>query len=242
MLEAELTPKIQEWLNTPAASRNIVAGAELLLRVTRNRILHANILRNPAAKGELVAYHLGKILKKRLVDITHAQVDAMMEQVATIEANRGLARQPRTPMQNGRRADHDQLPPEVQHLYVENADLMRRMRETHTRLRLISPLNSTCPDSDRYPLAKALIDYDTRYRNNWNLYDHYVPGTPVASTPLASDPRTDAKNAAKLLNLLLGKYAKTPTEAAAARIRELYAALPAPSEALAAKIAAAGLA
>lgn len=232
MIERELTPKIRQWLDTPADQRDIVAGAELLLRINNNRILYNNVLRNPAAKADLVEYQLQRELKKRLIDTTHEQVREMMVQVDAIADAHAINRPTRSAFQNGKRADHDELPPEVQQLYVDNADIMRRMRECHTRLRMINETNSTCPDSDRYPLAKAIIDYDRRYRENWNIYDHYVKGTPLAATVLAVDPRTAQKNAAKTINLLLGKYAKKNTEVLAQRIRKLYEQLPAPSDAL----------
>lgn len=237
MITLELTPKIQEFLNTDPDKRDIRAGAELLLRISpRNRILHDNIVRNPARNAKLLEYHLQKELKKRLIETTHEEVQSMMVQVDAIAEQRGFNRPERSEFQKGKRADHDELPPEVQQLYVDNADIMRRMRDAHTKLRMINSSNSTCPDSDRYPLAKAIIAYDKQYRDNWNVYDHYVKGTPVASTARAVDPRTAAKNTAKTLNLLLGKYAKQPSESQAARIRELYASIPSPSESLTRKM------
>ena len=241
MIDLELTPKIQEWLAADPDKRDLKAGAELLLRITRNRILYANIMRNPVAKASLLEYHLQKILKNRLIDTTHEEVRQMMGQVDSIADQRGLSASARTPFQNGKRADHDELPDEVKQLYVENAEIMRRMREAHTRLRMINPQNSTCPDSDRYPLAKAIIEYDRRYRDNWNVYDHYVKGTPMAATVKAVDKRTAQKNLVKALNLQLGKYTKSPTESAADRIRSLWAQIEAPSDALRKKMTEANL-
>lgn len=241
MIDLELTPKIQEWLAADPDKRDLKAGAELLLRITRNRILYANIMRNPVAKASLLEYHLQKILKNRLIDTTHEEVRQMMGQVDSIADQRGLSASARTPFQNGKRADHDELPDEVKQLYVENAEIMRRMREAHTRLRMINPQNSTCPDSDRYPLAKAIIEYDRRYRDNWNVYDHYVKGTPMAATVKAVDGRTAQKNLVKSINLLLGKYAKNPSDAAADRIRSIWAQIEAPSDTLRKKMAEANL-
>lgn len=241
MINLELTPKIKEWLAADPDKRDLKAGAELLLRITRNRILYNNIMRNPAGKASLLEYHLQKILKKRLIDTTHEEVKQMMAQVDAIADQRGLSGSVRTPFQNGKRPDHDELPDEVRQLYVENGEIMRLMRETHTRLRMITPLNSTCPDSDRYPLAKAIIDYDRRYRDNWNVYDHYVKGTPMAATVKTVDARTSQKNAVKTINLLLGKYAKNPTDSNAERIRSLYAQIANPSDALRKKMTDANL-
>ena len=236
MINLELTPKIKEWLDTPADQRDIAAGAELLLRVNRNRILYNNIIRNPAKHAPTLEYHLQKILKQRLIDTTHEEVARMMATVDGIAEQHGFSRSTRSEFQRGKRADHDMLPPEVQQLYIDNADIMCRMRDAHTRLRMINSTNSTCPDSDRYPLAKDIIKLDLQYRDNWNLYDHYVKGTPLAATVRAVDARTSAKNAAKTINLLLGKYAKEPSQSMADRIRKLYAQIPEPSEKVKAKM------
>ena len=241
MIDLELTPQIKKWLDTAPEDRDIQAGAELLLRVNRNRVLYNNIMRNPRRHAATLEYQLNKLLKQRLVDTTHEEVAQMMAQVDGIAAQHGLIRETRSEFQRGKRADHDQLPADVQQLYVDNADIMRRMREAHTRLRMINSTNSTCPDSDRYPLAKDIIRLDLQYRDNWNLYDHYVKGTPLAATVRAVDSRTASKNAVKTINLLLGRYAKQPSDVQADRIRGLYAQIDNPSAKLKAKMSELGL-
>lgn len=242
MINLELTPKIKKWLDTAPEVRDIQAGAELLLRVNRNRILYNNIMRNPARHAATLEYQMKKILKQRLIDTTHGEVGRMMVQVDAIAAAHGLAREPRSEFQRGKRADHERLPPDVRQLYVDNADIRRRIREAHTRLRMINSTNSTCPDSDRYPLAKDIIRLDLQYRDNWNLYDHYVKGTQLADTARAVDSRTASKNAVKTINLLLGKYARNPSDAQADRIRNLFDRIHNLSARLKAKMSELGLA
>ena len=82
MKDPELTQKIKEWLDTEPAKRDLDAGAEMLLRVTRNRILYANITRNPKAKAAHLEYQLQKVLKNRLLEVTHEQVQQMMKEAA----------------------------------------------------------------------------------------------------------------------------------------------------------------
>ena len=55
------------------------------------------------------------------------------------------------------------------------------MRELHLQLRKLSEMNTTCPDSDRYPFLKELIALDKKLHENWDKYDHYVieKATPV---------------------------------------------------------------
>lgn len=246
MIDLELTPKIKEWLETEPSKRDLMKGAELLLRITRNRIMYANITRNIARHAGTIEYHLNKIYKARLADITHAEVRSMMVKVEAISDSRGLANpdgsSKKTELQRGKRADHDELPDEIKQLYVDNADIMRKMRECHVRLRMITPENSTCPDSDRYPWAKEIIALDTLYRENWNRYDHYVKGTPAASVQLVTDSRSESRNAARVIHLLFGKYdPANPNEALADRIRQTYARIASPSVAIRDKMAAAGL-
>ena len=245
MIELELTPQIKEWLDTEPSQRNLQRGADLLLRITRNKILYTNITRNIARHAGTIEYHLNKIYKARLNDITHAQVRSMMVEVDAIAGARGLdspeGSSKRSEFQRGKRADHDELPDEIKQLYVDNADILRKMRECHVRLRMITPENSTCPDSDRYPWAKEIIALDTLYRENWNRYDHYVKGTPVAAVQLVTDARSDSRNAARVIHLLLGKYAANPDEALAARIRETYAKIASPTALIRKKMADAGL-
>ena len=206
MAQRELTSKIKEWLDTPANQRDIMAGAELLLRVNRNRIFYNNVSRNPAAKAPRLVYELTKIYNARTDEATH-----------------------------------DELPPEVRELWTQNAEIMRKMRDCHTHLRLINTDNSSCPDSDRYPWAKEIVRLDTLMRDNYNRYDHYIKGTPLAATALAVEPRTAEKNALKTINLLIGKYAKSPSDSIADRIKDLFGKIANPPDALVRKMAAAGL-
>ncbi len=243
MINLELTPKIKEWLDTPADQRDYEEGALLVGRVSRNRVLFQNLSRNPKGQAKAIEYHLEKIYKQRMADITHEQVAEMMQACDRIAKAHGLQHpaSSKSDFQKGKRADHDELPPEVQRLWQENQDIRQRMRDCHTHLRLINPTNSTCPDSDRYPWAKQLIEYDTRYRDNWNLYDHYIKGTKLLETKKAVDPRTVSRNAAKTANMLLGKYVKSPDAKTAERIREAYAKVISPTQNLTEKMRHANL-
>lgn len=243
MINLELTPKIKEWLDTPPEQRDYEAGALLVGRVSRNRVLFQNLSRNPKGQAKAIEYHLEKIYRQRMVDITHEQVADMMVECGRISQAHGLAypESSKSDFQKGKRADHNELPPEIQRLYDENGEIRRRMRDCHTHLRLINRSNSTCPDSDRYPWAKQLIAYDKQYRNNWNRYDHYIKGTNPLETKLAVDPRTASKNAAKTANMLLGKYAKSPDARTAERIRDAYAKVVSPTPSLTEKMRKASL-
>lgn len=238
MINLPLTPKIKEWLDTPAEERDYSVGALIVGQVSHNRILYQNLSRNPKGQAKAIEYHLQKIYKQRMIDTTHEEVKEMMTECSRIAKAYGLDYQAskKSDFQKGKRADHNELPPEIQRLWLENQDIRQRMRDCHTHLRLINPTNSTCPDNDRYPWAKQLVAYDKRYRDNWNKYDHYVKGTNPLETKLAVDPRTASKNAAKTANMLLGKYAKSPDVKTAERIREAYAKVISPTDNLTQKM------
>lgn len=57
---------MQGWLNTEPAKRDLLKGAEMVLKLTRNRILFQNISRNPQKFASKIEYELNKYLKIRL--------------------------------------------------------------------------------------------------------------------------------------------------------------------------------
>ena len=97
----------------------------------------------------------------------------------------------------GIRADHDLLPAEIQALYVENASILQKMRELHLTLRNLSLDNVACPDSERYPFLKELIELDKKYHSNWKAYDSFsmVEGASnVAEQRIIEDERSLQRN------------------------------------------------
>ena len=156
----------------------------------------------------------------------------------------------------GKRADHDTLPPEVQALYMENASLMQKMRELHLQLRMLSTQASACPDSDRYPFLKEIIELDKRYHKNWQEYDHFAASSgetldesgETASTQsaqaealLVEETRQQQKNVLRQINLAKGRYKKNPSEKLKDSILSLYQQLTAPSDSLTAELKELGI-
>lgn len=195
-MDHALTKSIQAWLDQPAAERDYSVGLNFLLKLSNNQIMCRNLERNPAARADFIEYQIRKYQKFRLANLTHEEVEQMQVQVAQIAKSHGIPcdcpnlPKSEAPVQSaaepsaspdvhasdfraGKRADHDSLPTEIQALYVENADIMHRMRELHLKLRTLSVENATCPDSERYPFLKEIIDLDKQYHKNWNIYDHF---------------------------------------------------------------------
>ena len=184
MKNSELIPKVKEWLDANPEDRDLAAGALLVLQLTNNRIMYQNFMRKPKLYASRIEYELKKKYQFYLQQLTHEQVAEMGKQVEVIAKEHNLPNE-HEEFKKGKRADHDALPVEIQALYAQNLSIMQQMRRLHTQLQLLSVENSTCPDSERYPFLKELIDLDKQYHANWQAYDHYKIGEPAVG---AYDP------------------------------------------------------
>ena len=175
-LDNKFTELIQKWLETPTDERDYAVGALYLLKLSGNQIMYRNIMANPTSKAEFIEYNIRKYYNFRVQALTHYQVEEMQKQVDAIaEQHFSLEEEnPAKDFKKGKRDDHDSLPDEIQALYVENLSIVQRMREVHLKLRSLSADNATCPDSERYPFLKELIELDKRLHSNWEQYDHFV--------------------------------------------------------------------
>ena len=220
MKNSELIPKVKEWLDANPEDRDLAAGALLVLQLTNNRIMYQNFMRKPKLYASRIEYELKKKYNFYLQQLTHEQVAEMGKQVEVIAKEHNLPNE-HEEFKKGKRADHDALPVEIQALYAQNLSIMQQMRRLHMQLQLLSVENSTCPDSERYPFLKELIDLDKQYHANWEQYDHYKVGdivpqptkaehveeqpadktpeteTPAEQAPAAPADTTPVKKAAK---------------------------------------------
>lgn len=196
--DPKFTAQLQDWMNTPDAQKNWDEGAILLLQLSGNKIMYRNISVNPKGKAEFIKGQLQKYLNFRLQQLTKDQVSDMQSQVDEIV--KSVIKPATTPeasakgksaefadFKAGKRADHDSLPAEIQALYVENLDIINRMRELHLKLRTMSLDDATCPDSERYPFLKEIIALDKKRVENWDVYDHFIPGTSAAENAGSAD-------------------------------------------------------
>ena len=230
-MNQKFTEKVQAWLAQDADKRDYAQGALLLLQLTGNQIMYRNIMVNPKRRAEFIEYQLKKRLSFRLNQVTHEQVEAMQAEVDKIVVNRNLEvkqDKPANEFKAGKRADHDQLPDEIQALYVENLGIVQKMRELHLRLRTMSTDEKPARDCDRYPFLKELIALDKRLHSNWEQYDHYT-GTD-GEQQLSVDVREESKKAVRMINLAKGRYRKNPSEELKAQILANYAKVINPTE------------
>ena len=133
---------------------------------------------------------------------------------------------------------------------------MQKMRELNLLLRNLSTQASTCPDSDRYPFLKEIIELDKRYHQNWKAYDSFAASSgetldgsgvtattqnKVAEQTPRETARLEQKNILRQINLAKGRYKKSPSEKLKDSILALYKQLTAPSDALTAELKLLGI-
>lgn len=199
-MDKEFTNKLQTWLSLPREDRDWDEGALMLLQLTGNKIMYRNLSVNPEGKANFIEGKLQQYLEFRLAELTHEQVKEMQHAVEEIVKEHTEFKSDDNEAKNfkaGKRADHDTLPEEIQALYVENLDLVHRMRELHLKLRTMSTTDSTCADSDRYPFLKEFIKLDKKLHDNWNVYDHFVAKAETVESAEEVEAKPKAKKSKK---------------------------------------------
>jgi hypothetical protein len=199
-MDKEFTNKLQTWLSLPREDRDWDEGALMLLQLTGNKIMYRNLSVNPEGKANFIEGKLQQYLEFRLAELTHEQVKEMQHAVEDIVKEHTEFKSDDNEAKNfkaGKRADHDTLPEEIQALYVENLDIVHRMRELHLKLRTMSTTDSTCADSDRYPFLKEFIKLDKKLHDNWNVYDHFVAKAETAESVEEAETKPKAKKSKK---------------------------------------------
>lgn len=172
-MDEKLTLQIQEWLDTPADDRNIAVGAELMLKLNRNRILYQNVISKGCRMMGKVEYELKKYLRLRLDNKTIADVVRMQtEIVPRVEETIAHFTERVAPESeySGKRADHDELPAEIQQLWDGNFDRYTKIKALFEELKAMEK-QQPC---DRYEKLKLLHEADKAYREALTKYDSYV--------------------------------------------------------------------
>ena len=176
-MDHKFTELIKQWLETPSNQRDYSVGALYLLKLSGNQIMYRNIVAQLDRRHDFVDYQIQKYYNFRVQALTHAQVEEMQQKVDVIVAEHISLAANADEHKTGKRIDHDSLPDEIKAKYVESLSILQRMRELHLKLRSLSLDTAPCPDSERYPFLKELIELDKKMHANWEEYDHYVIGT-----------------------------------------------------------------
>ena len=189
MMDNKFTELIKQWLETPSNLRDYSVGALYLLKLSGNQIMYRNIVAQLDRRHDFVDYQIQKYYNFRVQALTHAQVEEMQQQVDVIVAEHISLAANADEHKTGKRDDHDSLPDEIKAKYVENLSILQRMRELHLKLRSLSLDTAPCPDSERYPFLKELINLDKKMHANWEEYDHFVATAPSAKAASKSKAR-----------------------------------------------------
>ena len=185
-MDHKFTELIKQWLETPSNQRDYSVGALYLLKLSGNQIMYRNIVAQLDRRHDFVDYQIQKYYNFRVQALTHAQVEEMQQKVDVIVAEHISLAANADEHKTGKRDDHDSLPDEIKAKYVENLSILQRMRELHLKLRSLSLDTAPCPDSERYPFLKELIDLDKKMHANWEEYDHFVATAPSAKAAALS--------------------------------------------------------
>lgn len=169
--------QIKTYLNAPAAERDVAAGALLLLKLNRNRVLYNGACIAPKRYAPVIEHELKKHLRilldgqtaQGIVEMEHEVVPVAKESLdegapvvsTDVDHPEGTYR--------GCRADHNELPEEIRALYEKNGEIYFKMKQTFETLKT---LEDAAP-CDRYEHLKVLKSLDEQYRRNWKKYDEY---------------------------------------------------------------------
>lgn len=212
MIDQKFTEELSKWLSTPRDERDVVAGAELLMRITGNRQFYATAIVRPHVVHDHVEYELKKHLAIRQEghnvetlrnlerELLAECAEEFGEEASTVEPVEEQAAEaadayavPREGLvvsspKRGRRADHDELPAEIQALYDDNATRYEQMRKVYQQL-------LTMADAEPCDRKEHIFQLDQlvkAWAAAWEAYDRY-DATSVADA--AEDEAEEASEA-----------------------------------------------
>lgn len=206
MNDITFTNKVKAWFDSEHTDDNIREGAMLLLQITNNRHLYQQIMMRPQHNLKKLQYELNKHLKYRMKGLSLDEVRKFDEVVtpvlqaavdkaeqADIEAAADIPHLPVTEEEitdsigpsaiiaRGKRADHDQLPENIQQIWDANAALWKKIKE---HFETCKAFDQSC---DRYESLNAanedfrkmlvtLKEEYYAYKQAMDVYDHAKPG------------------------------------------------------------------
>ncbi len=183
------------WLRSDHTDdESIRKGAELLLRVNRNRGLYERILRYPKGGLKKLEYEFQKHLNIRLQGYSFEDIQNLDAEIVPVvkpaveEAERveNLVKKDfegaslevlafpdsgdSVKAVTGKRPDHDQLPEDIQAIWAKNAERWKKIKETYN---LLLGLNAPC---DRFEHLQLLKETWYKYREDMCRYDDFKAG------------------------------------------------------------------
>ena len=193
---ANYDPKVTEgmvaWLRSDHTDdESIRQGAELLLRINRNKGLYERILRYPKGGLKKLEYELQKHVNIRLQGYSFEDIQNLDAEIIPVvkpaveEAERveNLVKKDfegaslevlafpdsgdSVKAVTGKRPDHDQLPEDIQAIWAKNAERWKKIKESYN---LLLTLNAPC---DRFEHLQLLKELWYKYREDMCRYDDF---------------------------------------------------------------------
>lgn len=194
---ANYDPKVTEgmvaWLRSDHTDdESIRKGAELLLRVNRNKGLYERILRYPKGGLKKLEYEIQKHVNIRLQGYSFDDIQKLDQEIVpevkkyvercdevvqeAAAENKQVNEADVMPIgtadgnpliTTGKRPDHDQLPSEIQEIWTKNAERWKKIKELYY---LLLTLNAPC---DRFEHLQLLKELWYKYREDMCLYDDF---------------------------------------------------------------------
>lgn len=174
-MDHQFTLKVKAWLEAESHTEplDILEGATMLLQLNRNRALYNTISRQPLRYVEKIRYELQKFLPSRLAGMTMDDVVKLEEETLPaiseeIKVNSEESDSSESlPLRAGKRADHDQLPENIQAIWQQNAERWKKIKEEYnTCLSLSAPC-------DRYEHVTLLKELWYKYKAEFDRYDSF---------------------------------------------------------------------
>ena len=206
MNDPKFTEKLKKWFGCEHTDANIREGALLLLQMNNNRHLYQLINFDPQGKLELLKYELQKHLNYRIEGMTIDDVRVYDKKVTpvlqtavdkTSEAD-NIAKQlaphlpvvesenldsivPSAIVAKGKRADHDQLPDNIQAIWDSNCALWKKIKE---HFEACKAYDMSCDryeglhaaDEDFKRMLLTLKEEYYAYKQAMDIYDHAQTG------------------------------------------------------------------
>lgn len=206
MNDPKFTEKLKKWFDCEHTDANIREGALLLLQMNNNRHLYQLINFDPQGKLELLKYELQKHLNYRIEGMTIDDVrvydktvtpilqtavdkttdaDNIAKQLAphlpVVESENLDSIVPSAIVAKGKRADHDQLPDNIQAIWDSNCALWKKIKE---HFEACKAYDMSCDryeglhaaDEDFKRMLLTLKEEYYAYKQAMDVYDHAQPG------------------------------------------------------------------
>lgn len=225
-IDNTITMRLNDWLaKTDRTAAEVIEGATLLLQLNRNRQLFNTVMTAPKRFEKTIEYELKKFAPIRQRGQTLEDVQNEAAELLG-ELKPAIADEPKDndtkddddkdlPAHGGKRADHDQLPAEIQAIWTQNAERWKKIKQLYnTCLGIKQPC-------DLAESLQVLKETWYKYKSEFQRYDDYIITADSAASGTSAKDITNARSylskmvkGGKLLNMKKASLADNASEKA----------------------------